>query len=149
MKKFNPLIILVYCLLFYGCVESRINTMNDKQTFIRFASGFNSDTVSVKLNNTVLLSGEVLTSNRQQNDITSSLLKIKKDSIFYYKEGKLNMAKKLDTIYNDKVIVEFITDNRPYSFTMYFRNGRYLFISKHSYYYNVYFNQFIKKPELY
>ncbi|MFI5156031.1 MAG: hypothetical protein ACHQEM_07580 [Chitinophagales bacterium] len=55
----------------------------------------------------------------------------------------------MKTIFEDKVIIEPIINNLPYSFTMYFKNGKYLMINKHLRYYNVYFNQYKKKPELY
>ncbi len=123
--------------------------MWNAEIFISFGSGYKSDTVSFYVNNHLVLNKEVLSSEEENNDNTNSYLRIRGDSLSYFEDRKLKFTILVKTIFEDKVIIAPIINNLPYSFTMYFKNGKYLMINKHLHYYNVYFNQYKKKPELY
>jgi len=143
MKKLRALLIVF--VLFTNCAVNRV-TSNKSEAFIRLASGFKNDTVSLNLNGTSIFKNEIL--NSKENGITGNYVRIIDDTIVYYNKDSI-LKLNLQESNNDNVRIEVIIDNRPYSYVMYFNRGKYLFISKHSYYYNIYFNQFKKKPELY
>jgi len=143
MKKLQALLIVF--VLFTNCAVNRV-TSNKSEAFIRLASGFKNDTVSLNLNGTSIFKNEIL--NSKENGITGNYVRIIDDTIVYYNKDSI-LKLNLQESNNDNVRIEVIIDNRPYSYVMYFNRGKYLFISKHSYYYNIYFNQFKKKPELY
>ncbi|MCC7402181.1 MAG: hypothetical protein IT214_11925 [Chitinophagaceae bacterium] len=118
------------------------------ETYIYLASGFTNDTVSLVIDTSQVLKDEIVSSNKEHNDITDVYIKLANDSIFCYKSGSI--VSKNFMRGNDKSVKILLTiNNRPYSYTMQLKQGRYLFISKHSYFYNVYFNQFKKPVSLY
>lgn len=123
-------------------------TVKKTETYIYLASGYTNDTVSLVINTSQVLKDEIVSSNKEHNDITDVYIKLANDSVFCYKKGSIvsNLFMKGD----DKYVKIMLTiNNHPYSYTMHLKQGRYLFISKHSYFYNVYFNQFKKPVSLY
>lgn len=134
---------------FTGCISSHKISTNEPEAYIRFGSGYHADTISLKLNTTHVLKNEIITTLEDNSGITGSYLSIYKYSILYFKDGKLKFTVLLESHYDDKIVIEQSINNRPYSYTMYFKKGKYLFISKHWYFYNVYFDQYKKTPELY
>ena len=149
MRNLKIISILFYAFTCPGCfVNENVNKkLND--VFITFASGYKVDTVSLKVNNFAILQNEILSTKEDNNDITTSYLRVFRDSVYYFADGVLKSSFHLSTSYSNKIIIEPTINNRPYSFTMYFKKGEYLLISKHLHYFNVYFNQYNKKPELY
>ena len=116
--------------------------------YIYLASGYNFDTVSLSINNTDILNNEVVSSNKGHNDISDIYIKLKADSVFVYK-GPLLVSRNFMAV-NSKILrLLLYINNRPYSYSFNLKKGRFLFISKHSYFYNVYFNQFKKPVSLY
>jgi hypothetical protein len=116
--------------------------------YIYLASGYNFDTVSLSINNTDILNNEVVSSNKGHNDISDIYIKLKADSVFVYK-GPLLVSRNFMAV-NSKILrLLLCINNRPYSYSFNLKKGRFLFISKHSYFYNVYFNQFKKPVSLY
>ncbi|MGB3154477.1 MAG: hypothetical protein WBB06_07750, partial [Chitinophagaceae bacterium] len=83
-------------------------------------------------------------SKKEYNDLTDVYVKIGTDTIFYYR-GDSAVSKKIMPLGDKPLKILLYINNHPYSYTMHLKTGRFLFISKHQYYYNVYFNQF-KKP---
>lgn len=139
-----------YVFMCLSCASTKqmINSHNNG-VFIRFGSGYKSDTISLKVNNFQVLKSEILNTKNDNSGNTTSYLRIHNDSVYYFSNGSLKFRLFLKETYDDKIILEPIINNRPYSFTMYFKNGKYLIIDKHQYYYNVYFNQYKKMQELY
>lgn len=114
--------------------------------YIYLGSGFDNDTVSLTINTLQVLTGEIVMSNKEHNDMTNIYVEMTNDSIFLFKGGTVVLRKPMRL--NDKSVKIILTiNNHPYSYTMHLNDGKYLFISKHTYYYNVYFDQF-KKPVL-
>ena len=123
-------------------------TVKKTETYIYLASGYTNDTVSLVINTSQVLKDEIVSSNKEHNDITDVYIKLANDSVFCYKKGSI--VSKFFMKGDDKYVKIMLTiNNHPYSYTMHLKQGRYLFISKHSYFYNVYFNQFKKPVSLY
>ncbi len=133
-------------LLSFVTLQSRDNEKNN--AYIYLGSGYKNDTVSLVVDESQVLKDEVVSSKKERNDLTGIYLKITKDSIFWYK-GNLTISEKFMKRDGISVKVLLTINAHPYSYTMHLNQGRYLFISKHLYYYNVYFNQFKKQISLY
>jgi hypothetical protein len=117
-------------------------------TYIYLASGYTNDTVSLVIDTSQVVKDEIVNSNKEHNDLTDVYIKMANDSIFCYKSSSIVSKNFMKG--NDKSVKILLTiNNHPYSYTMHLKQGRYLFISKHSYFYNVYFNQFKKPVSLY
>ena len=126
------------------------NSINEKQhsIYIYLASGFDNDTISMEIENIKVLSNEIVNSKKDYNDLTNIYIEIKDDSIFLNKNG-LIVLKEIINEYSKFFKIIITINNHPYSYTMNLREGKFLFISKHNYFYNVYFNQFKKPPLIY
>lgn len=118
------------------------------ETYIYLASGYTNDTVSLVIDTSQVLKDEIVSSNKEHNDITDVYIKLANDSAFCYKRGSI-VSKNFVKGDGKSVKILLTINNHPYSYTMHLEQGRYLFISKHSYFYNVYFNQFKKPVALY
>ena len=150
MKNLVIISYLLYFLVTTGCFITKNKTSNEvSEVFIRFGSGYKTDTISLKINNVSIFKNEIISTKEDNSSITTNYLTIRRDSVFNFTNGVLVSTFNLFLNYDDKIIVDPVINNRPYSFTMYFKNGKFLFIDKHHYYYNVYFNQYKNKPELY
>ena len=128
---------------------SLIIPYNKKEaTYIYLASGYTNDTVSLVVATFQVLKDEVVNTQKEHNDLTDIYVKLTKDSIICYK-GSLIVSRSLMKRDDKSLKILLTINNHPYSYLMHLKQGRYLFITKHTYYYNVYFNQFKKLVTLY
>jgi len=143
-------ITIFYCISFLMLSFIIPKPSNNKKeaTYIYLASGYTNDTVSLMVDTFQVLKDEVVNTQKEHNDLTDVYVKLTKDSIFCYK-GSSIVSKSLMKSDDESVKILLTINNHPYSYTMHLKQRRYLFISKHSYYYNVYFNQFKKAVTLY
>lgn len=142
------LIIFFLSLLMLSCITPKPAVKKPGATNIYLASGYTNDTVSLVIDMFQVLKDEVVSSNKEHNDITDVYIKLANDSIFYYKSGSI-ISKNFMKGDDKSVKILLTINNYPYSYTMHLKQGKYLLISKHSYFYNVYFNQFKKTVSLY
>lgn len=137
-------ILVSLSILFCGFIIPKYCDYEKGDAYIYLASGYTNDTVSLKVDTVQVLKDAVVNSKEGYNDITDVYVKIANDSIIYYR-GDSTVSKKSMRLGDKSLRILLTINNHPYSYTMHLKTGRYLFISKHQYYYNVYFNQF-KKP---
>ncbi len=131
-------------ILFCGFIIPKYCNNEKGTAYIYLTSGYTNDTVSLMVDTVQVLKDAVVNSKKEYNDLTDIYVKIANDSIFYYR-GDSTVSKKNMPLGDKSLKILLTINNHPYSYTMHLKTGRYLFISKHQYYYNVYFNQF-KKP---
>lgn len=118
---------------------------NGKNSFyIIFGSGFRNDTVSVAVNGLPIVDKAIL-----QSDTISD---ISRDASIQFKEGKLvHLDKDLQVIksisfpYKRRLEINITINGDPYHLMVDLKRGKYISISKHWYYHNIYLNQY-KKP---
>lgn len=134
------------CLLMLSFITPK-PTVKKTETYIYLASGYTNDTVSLMLGTSTVLKDEIVSSNKI-NDVTDFYFRVKNDSVYCYRNGSI-VSQHIMKWDGNSLTVLLTINNLPYSYTMHQKKGRYLFISKHLRFYNVYFNQFKKPVSLY
>lgn len=136
MLRFMPIIILVIPLTAFGLDN------NQKNFYIIFGSGFKNDTLLITINNNVIIDKAVLQSDSILGG-TNASIQFLNDSLMFRKNSKI--LNKIPFKYENKLIIIFTINSHPYHLLADLKRGKYILISKHRYYYNVYLSQY-KKP---
>jgi hypothetical protein len=136
MKK-GTILLVSFIFLVY------LNSLKAQKFYISLGSGFKDDTVSLNINNKLIFQDLVITSDPILGYSSDAMIIYKNDSV-----RCLNNNKVINIIpfsYDKKLKIILVINKRPYALYAYLKKGKYIVISKHLYYYNVYLNQF-KKP---
>ncbi|WP_162428216.1 hypothetical protein [Pontibacter pudoricolor] len=118
---------------------------NGKDSFyIIFGSGFRHDTVSVAVNGIPIVDKAIL--------LSDTISDISRDASIHSKEGKivhldkdLKEVKSIPFPHKRRLEIIITINGKPYHLLADLKRGRYITISKHWYYHNIYLNQY-KKP---
>ena len=111
--------------------------------YIIFGSGFRNDTVSLTINDTRIFEKIVLQSDTITGVSNNVSVSLEEGNLMFLKDSKV--SKKDPFKHDGKLQIVIIINDRPYVLMAELKKGKYIVISKHWYYYNVYLNQY-KKP---
>jgi hypothetical protein len=133
-------IILLSCFLFSFEMEKNSN----KSFYIIFGSGFHQDTVSLVINEVKIAEDVVLLSDSITGIGRGASIQLKNDSLQLL-DQELNLIVRRPFKFSKELRIIVTINDRSYELFADLRRGKYIVISKHWYYYNVYINQY-KKP---
>ena len=139
MKKVN--IILILIIVTNSLFAFAENNRDD--LYIVFGSGYINDTISLSINDISVMEKIVLKSD-SIGDVCYNGGVIMRDGVLNTISQDLN-EKEILFQYSDKLKIIMTVNGRPYELVANLKKGKYIVISKHWYYYNVYLNQF-KRP---
>lgn len=143
MRQFALIFILIGEFLLYPspCIGLQKKTT---EFYIIFGSGFSNDTVSVSINDVKIANQIVLNSDSITGIGEGASIQFKNDSLMIL-DQKLNLieSKPFQKTNRIKIIIQI--NDLPYELVADFKKGKYIVITKHWYYFNVYLNQY-KKP---
>lgn len=112
--------------------------------YIIFGSGFRSDTMSLFINDVKIASQIVLNSNPITGIGEGASIQFKNDSIMIL-DQKLNLIEIKPFQKTNRIRIIIHINDLPYELVADLKKGKYIVISKHWYFYNVYLNQY-KNP---
>lgn len=120
-------------------------TKKDKSSdfYIIFGSGFRNDTVSLVMNEVPLITNVILKSDTIGDVSRDVSIHFKSDTLFVL-DNTLKIVKRLPLRHNNTLRFILTINKMPYDLMADLKKGKYIVISKHWYYYNVYLNQFKK-----
>lgn len=143
MRQLLLFFILIWNVLLYPseCIGLQ---KKPAEFYIIFGSGFKSDTISLFINDVKIASQIVLNSNPITGIGEGASIQFKNDYLMIL-DQKLNLLESKPFQKTDRVKIIIHINGLPYELVAVFKKGKYIVISKHWYYYNVYLNQY-KKP---
>jgi len=133
-------LVTVFYILSISFLVSTFNISDDFE--VTLAGGYSEDTVSVVLNGDTIISNSVITSNAATG-LSNTGINYKNGKLEYFVKEKTGSLSFPSSQY---LRIQIIINKLPYGFTVNLRKGKHIVISKHSYYYNVYCNQYKKRP---
>jgi len=140
MKNLLKVLIVVAvccCLFSFNCTSGR------KDFFIIFGAGFRNDTVSLELNDNRIMEKIILRSDTVTDISRAASIHLENGNLVLLDEG-MKIVKSMPFKYDEKLKVIIKINERPYDKSR-SKKGKYIVISKHWYYYNIYLKQY-KKP---
>ena len=138
IKKFIFLVIFIILLC--------LNFIKAQNFYISLGSGFKDDTISLSINNRFIIHDKIVNSNPILGYSPDALIIYKNDSIKYLNDNKVVNTTPFS--YNKKLRIILSINGMPYALYAYPKKGKYIVISKHLHYYNVYINQYKKSTNL-
>ncbi len=122
--------------------DGKENSITKAEYQITLADGFEQDIVSIVLNADTVISNIEITSEFSTG-LSGVRLEYDNEELVSFIRGK-----EIRTSYTFSNIlrIQIIINNLPYGFTVDLKDGKYIVISKHKYFFNVYCNQYKKKP---
>ena len=140
MKIIRNSIFILSCISLFS-----FNLRNDNNEFhLIFGSGFRNDTVSLEINGIRIMEDIILQSDTIIGACSTASVHLENGNLFLLNE-ELQVVKSLPFQYDRELRVIITINKRPYDLRADLKNGKYMVVSKHWYYYNVYLNQY-KKP---
>lgn len=134
------IILLSGTILFSFQLERR----KSRDFYILFGSGFKNDTVSLEINGNRIMSKTILDSDTISGLGNQASIHSRNDTLLLL-DSRLNVVNKIPFQYGNKLRFVLTINDRPYDLLADLKKGRFIIISKHKYYYNVYLNQY-RKP---
>lgn len=143
MRQLVLFFILIGTILLY---PSECIGLQKKPTefYIIFGSGFRSDTISLFINDVKITNQIVLNSDPITGIGEGASIQFKNDCLMIF-DQKLNLIESKPFQKTNRLKIILHINDLPYELVADFKKGKYIVISKHWYYYNVYLNQY-KKP---
>ena len=101
----------------------------EREFYLLFASGFDKGPITLKLNDTPILSNAILWRDTISGISKNISVHFKNDSLFIANE-KLEIINKIPFTYKDKLKIEFMFFNKQHQFYPSLKKGKYLIIRK-------------------